>query len=520
MPATDTPSLALAAGIRLEEFEVLSVIGAGGFGIVYQAFDHSLERRIALKEYMPSQYAYRSDGVTIKPRGSRDIETFEVGLRSFVNEARMLARFDHRALVKVYRFWEANGTAYMAMPLYEGLTLKQTLERGAGVPPEETWLRSLLYPLLEACATLHAAHCFHRDIAPDNIILTSGGPVLLDFGAARRVIGDATRTLTVILKEGYAPIEQYGGSAVLVQGPWTDIYALCGVLRYAITGHAPPPSVERLIADRMEPLSALNPGNYSDAFLRGIDAGLALQPKDRPQDVAELRRMIDASPDAATVLRVPEQMPDPTTRDSPNDSAPPPHREAVRSRVWIGGASLLVLLLWLAAYFLRNPVGHSSAHGDVPARVDPGAASAVSGAASTASPAPPLSSPAPPTASTPDSADQREALAEQQSTDALISRARTTVAENGGSADSVLADAIASQSAGASALASGDALGASSHFREATLHARRAVHGFLEDLVSSYSSIAKRKMKAGDLELSQRAIEKVKALRQTEADFK
>jgi serine/threonine protein kinase/sulfur carrier protein ThiS len=323
MLATETVSHALPIGAKLEEFEILSIVGAGGFGIVYRALDRSLERRIALKEYMPSQYARRIDGISIVPSTSSDVETFELGLRSFVNEARLLAMFDHRALVKVYRFWEANGTAYMAMPLYEGLTLKQTL-KGATAPPSEAWLRSMLDPLLEACATLHAAHCFHRDIAPDNIILTSGGPVLLDFGAARRVINDATRALTVILKEGYAPIEQYGGSTTLAQGPWTDIYALCGVLRCAITGHPPPPSIERLVADNMEPMSALEAGNYSENFLRAIDAGLAIKPDNRPQDVTEFRGILDSVGDASQPFTQTERSETEKTQVRPKRAADSP----------------------------------------------------------------------------------------------------------------------------------------------------------------------------------------------------
>jgi serine/threonine protein kinase len=313
---------ALPEGTLLQEFEILSLIGAGGFGIVYLAMDRSLERHIAIKEYMPSQFAFRPEGTTtITVRTNRDLETFEVGLRSFINEARLLAQFDHPALVKVHRFWQDNGTAYMAMRYYEGLTLKQTLAK-MRVPPDEQWLRSLLNPLLDACETLHQARCFHRDIAPDNILIGSGGPVLLDFGAARRVISDSTKTLTVILKEGYAPIEQYGNSRSLVQGPWTDIYALSGVIRFAMTGKPPPPSIDRLIEERMLPLTELCRGRYSDGFLAAIDAGLALKPADRPQDIGQLRHLLDASleararinSDRPTVLRSV-----PPSRDLPPD---------------------------------------------------------------------------------------------------------------------------------------------------------------------------------------------------------
>src|SRR5262245_64732153 len=133
----------------------------------------------------------------------------------------MLAQSDHPSLVKVYRFWEANGTAYMVMPFYQGITLKEALRREKA-PPDEVRLKQLLAQLLDALEVIHRTQALHRDIAPDNIlILPDGNPVLLDFGAARRVITDRTQTLTAILKPGYAPVEQYGESPSLKQGPWT-----------------------------------------------------------------------------------------------------------------------------------------------------------------------------------------------------------------------------------------------------------------------------------------------------------
>src|SRR5688572_5588910 len=132
---------ALPVGLRLGEFEIRSVLGVGGFGIVYHAFDHALERDVAIKEYMPSSMAARSeDTLHVSLLSQGHAETFTLGLKSFVNEARLLARFDHPSLVKVHRFWEANGTAYMVMPLYRGRTLK-ALRLAAGRAPDEAWLR-------------------------------------------------------------------------------------------------------------------------------------------------------------------------------------------------------------------------------------------------------------------------------------------------------------------------------------------------------------------------------------------
>jgi serine/threonine protein kinase len=285
------PSDALPPGARLHEFEVLSVIGQGGFGIVYLAQDHSLGRRVAIKEYLPSALATRTQAMTVAVRATRHAETFDAGLRSFVNEARLLAQFDHPSLLKVHRFWEAHGTAYMVMPYYQGKTLSQVLANGD--PPEEALLRRWLDALLEALAQMHAACCYHRDIAPDNIlILPDGRPLLLDFGAARHVISGMTHAPTVILKTGYAPVEQYGELPGLLQGAWTDLYALGSVVEFAITGHTPPQAVTRYLADKRVPLHSSAAGPYSPAFLRAIDASLAVLPKDRPQTTAQFRALM------------------------------------------------------------------------------------------------------------------------------------------------------------------------------------------------------------------------------------
>ncbi|HSW24161.1 MAG TPA: serine/threonine-protein kinase, partial [Burkholderiaceae bacterium] len=280
---------ALPDGSRLAEFQIRGVVGEGGFGIVYLAWDASLQRQVAIKEYMPATLAARTHGSLVIPRTDKSAETFALGLRSFVNEAQLLASFDHPSLLKVYRFWEANGTAYMVMPYYQGTTLKKALN-ALGAPPEEGWLLRQLGQLLDALDVMHRGHCYHRDIAPDNILLLDNGtPLLLDFGAARRVIGDATHALTAFLKPGYAPVEQYAEMPTMKQGPWTDLYALGSVVHYAITGRTPLESVPRLVNDTMVPLATLAAGRYSERFLRAIDHALAVRPEQRPQSAIALR---------------------------------------------------------------------------------------------------------------------------------------------------------------------------------------------------------------------------------------
>ncbi len=281
----------LPAGDRLEEFEILQVIGEGGFGIVYLARDHLLHRDVALKEYMPAGFAERGESRTVSVASPRHEEAFEAGRRSFINEARLLAQFDHPALVRVHRFWEANGTAYMVMPYYRAPTLREVILRDG--PRPEAWLRAWLAPMLEALKVLHDQGIYHRDVAPDNVLMLDGErPVLLDFGAARQVIGDATQNLTVILKPGYAPIEQYAIGDEARQGPWTDLYALAAVVRYCATGKAPPPAVSRILKDDMRPLAEVAAHPMSDAFCLTIDRTLSVHAADRPTSVAQLREWL------------------------------------------------------------------------------------------------------------------------------------------------------------------------------------------------------------------------------------
>jgi non-specific serine/threonine protein kinase len=296
---------ALPKGTRLQEFQVVEVVGEGGFGIVYLADDLQLHRAVAVKEYMPASLASRGDGETVVVRSEQHLGTFQAGMRSFIAEARMLAQFKHPALVEVLRFWEQNGTAYMAMPYYKGRTLRQVLHDDSHLV-DERWLKTLFSPLMDALELMHAQSIYHRDVAPDNIlILSNGAPVLLDLGAARRIIGDLTQAVTVVLKPGYAPVEQYADDGSATQGPWTDVYAVGAVLYFAITGRPPVASVSRIMKDTLKPLDSANHPGYSDEFLSGIAKALAVKPEDRPQSIAELREVLGVSSYAATTMLPP-----------------------------------------------------------------------------------------------------------------------------------------------------------------------------------------------------------------------
>ncbi|RTY47272.1 serine/threonine protein kinase [Enterobacter hormaechei subsp. steigerwaltii] len=284
---------ALPVGYRFNEFEIKEVIGGGGFGIVYRAWDHQLERTIAIKEFMPSSLAVRGEDMTLVLRSERFGKAFSAGLNSFIQEARLLARFNHPNLLHVLRFWVQNDTAYMGTLFYSGTTLSRLREE----KPElinEAWIRRMLPMLFGAIKTIHDEGYLHRDISLDNIQIQDNGlPVLLDFGSARRTIGNISDETETMLRPGFAPIEQYTDDNESEQGPWTDIYALGAVLRTLIVGSPPPVSVVRSIQDTCKPLVELMPQGYSIPLLQAIDKALALHMEDRPQSIEEFAALIE-----------------------------------------------------------------------------------------------------------------------------------------------------------------------------------------------------------------------------------
>ncbi len=395
---------ALPSGHRLQEFVIEGVLGLGGFGIVYRARDTRLQRVVALKEYMPSSLAARSADYNVTALSAWQRETFATGLRSFVNEAQLLASFDHPSLVKVHRFWEGNGTAYMVMPLYKGVTLKRWL-RENGTVPDQAWLLALLMPLIDALEQLHNADpcCLHRDVAPDNVLLLESArgdassphavrPLLLDFGAARRVISDMTHTLTAFLKPGYAPIEQYGDSVTSRQGPWTDVYALSAVLYACITGRAPVASVDRVLHDDLEPAAVAGAGRYTAGFLAAIDAGLSVRPEERPASMAEFRRCFVADLPLTSPL-------EPAAAAGDATRVVPTPRALHRGRWAVASVSLAVIaaLGWWALRpaatvppALVGGTGTTGGQATTPAAETAGAAPTPSGGAIAAPSAPPF----------------------------------------------------------------------------------------------------------------------------------
>ena len=233
--AADVDFVALKPGQTVGRYEIVAVLGQGGFGITYRARDAQLGRDVAVKEYLPSALAVRQDGVTVLPRTTKMADDFTWGRDRFVAEGRTLASLEHApAIVPVFDFLEANGTAYIVMKLVPGDTLENRIKQGPLSPAE---IDRILWPLLDGLAKVHGAGFLHRDIKPANILLDAdGNPTLIDFGASRAAMAGRTSVMTAIFTPGYAAAEQMTSAK---QGPWSDIYGLSATLYHAITGQAP-----------------------------------------------------------------------------------------------------------------------------------------------------------------------------------------------------------------------------------------------------------------------------------------
>ncbi|MBI3198839.1 MAG: protein kinase [Rhodospirillales bacterium] len=306
---TGTPSVdfvALSAGRTIGRYEIVSVLGQGGFGITYRAHDSQLHRAVAIKEYLPLALAVRQDGTTVLPRSTDAAADFAWGRDRFVAEGRTLASLQNApAIVRVFDFLEANGTAYIVMQLLSGETLEHRLKQKGPLAPAE--VDRILWPLLDGLDQVHAAGFLHRDIKPANILLDDvGNPTLIDFGASRAAMAGRTAALTAIFTPGYAAAEQFTSAK---QGPWTDIYGLSATLYHAVTGQTPPSAFDRMLDDSYQPLGGKALPGFSPGLLVGIDAGLALRAADRPQSIGGWRLVLGqtTAPDAHATVAMARQ---------------------------------------------------------------------------------------------------------------------------------------------------------------------------------------------------------------------
>ena len=358
---------ALPSGFMLEEYQIERVLGSGGFGITYYAWDRHLDKAVAIKEYLPNEFAVRYEDTTVAPKSSSDAETYEWGLRRFLEEARILAGFDHPNINKVYRRLEAHGTAYMVLEYLPGESLSARLKRTGRLSPEEVW--RLFNELLSGLSEVHRQDYVHRDIKPGNIMFREdGGAVLLDFGAARQAVGQRSRSITAILTPFYAPPEQYDLKGDDV-GPWSDFYAL-GVVAYrCVTGVAEGallegPKRERLAArgkseEDLRPVVELVKGQYDKRLLEAIDWCMRVDERKRPQGAADLEEALAGG--ASKVKEKPKPKPAPKQKPEPKHPA-----------IWAAVGAVVALLLGFGVWQWFSP----SPPAPPPLADDPGEASA------------------------------------------------------------------------------------------------------------------------------------------------
>ena len=267
-------------------YTIEKVLGQGGFGITYLGMDELHEKQVAIKEFFPQGIVTRNieyqDTVTVTFVGEKD--NYEKGKERFLKEARTMAKFSKdKGIVKALDFFEINNTAYIVMEYLEGVTLKQYLAENKRIDAED--LVELLVPLIEALDEIHSQGLIHRDISPDNIMVLPDGRIkLMDFGAARDYTEFGEKSLSIVLKPGYAPPEQYQTHGV--QGPWTDIYALCATMYKCITGENPPDAIERVMDDHLKKISAFGIPVLPQ-IEEAIIKGMSVAANDRYQNVGD-----------------------------------------------------------------------------------------------------------------------------------------------------------------------------------------------------------------------------------------
>ena len=324
---------ALPKGYRFEDYEIVRVLGQGGFGITYLGYHHALDKPVAIKEYLPDGLAVRDATDSVVPKAASMAKDFEWGLDRFLEEARTLAQFSHPNLIRVEHFFRANGTAYIVMEYAEGETLAELLGRRQTLSKDELW--RIMDPLLDGLEALHVRRFMHRDIKPANIIIRDdGAPVLIDFGAARQAVGSKSQTLTAIVTPRFAPLEQYSSDGN--QGPWTDIYAMSAVAYKVITGKLPPDPTQRMPKDPYVSASELAADQTPEAFLKAIDWALAVFGDDRPQNIGQWREALEGG----------EVMEEPAPKERvAAPKRPEPKKEKAKSRTGLYWGVVVVLLV-------------------------------------------------------------------------------------------------------------------------------------------------------------------------------
>lgn len=285
----------LPKGTQIDEYIIDSVLGDGGFSIVYNAHLLSDEKQtVIIKEYMPKKMATRINKTEVISLDPSSPESYNKGRKLFFQEAKTLASLKHPNIVDVTNFFQSNGTAYMVMKDEKGVNLQDYIHKHHGQLSEKL-LRTVFPQLLSGIKLLHDKGLLHLDIKPSNIHLRAGGrPLILDFGAVREKMKTRLYEARVVATPGFAPIEQTAERGYM--GPWTDIYAIGATMRSCINGKAPPPAGERHEHDMMKPAQTLYKKNYSETILKAVDWAMDPDPRSRPQSCDELLAMIKKLP--------------------------------------------------------------------------------------------------------------------------------------------------------------------------------------------------------------------------------
>ena len=334
----------LPSGYELLEYRIEAMLGAGGFGLTYLAHDVNLNTKVAIKEYLPADFAVRSEDQSVQPKSDSAKESFDWGLKRFLDESRTLASFRHPNIVRVMRFFEANCTAYMVMEFIAGKPLNEWLKERTA-PLDEDRIVRMAGPLLDGLEAIHRSGYLHRDIKPPNIFIREdGSPILIDFGSARMKAAP-DQELTAIVTPGFAPLEQYHTHGK--QGPWTDIYSFSGVLYWLVTGQKPLEAPARVREDTMP--TALDSGDrkrFGAEFLAAIDWALRPHERNRPQSVGEWRSALLVGEKAALARARTI-----TVRTAPPVAVPPtPHTASVPTGVLFERETLKRVETELAAH--------------------------------------------------------------------------------------------------------------------------------------------------------------------------
>ena len=414
---------ALALGLMIGRYRIVSVLGEGGFGITYSCHDTQLHRDVAIKEYLPSGLAIRQGDTEVLPRSTEAAKDFVWGRSRFLDEARTMAKLSHvPAVVRVHDFLEAHGTAYVVMQLLPGETLALRLESETRLSRET--IDRILPPLLDGLEQIHAVGFLHRDIKPANIMLApDGSPTLIDFGASRAAVAGRSQAMTAIFTPGFAAPEQ---SSAGKQGPWTDIYGLAATLYSCVAGKPPASAIERLLdSDAAFELETAGI-DYSSNLLAAIEAGMMLQANARPQTIADWRKVLatgvwnapvtssrNASQHANDTRMMPrpsaaEPTPQPQPQVEVKAAAPAPAlqiRLPAKPMVLAAAAALLLVLAGGAGYALFGSRSPDTAAVSPPVATQAQAPAAVSPAAV---------APAGGRTRTADEAARREAAAQRQ----------------------------------------------------------------------------------------------------------